>query len=147
MYFCRPLTHFWLPWAHFWHPWAHFWLTFSIFWLTFTLSWSLFPYFYVFSIKMSCEIIFLHNFYPILHNSYPILEIFFCFANHSCSTPAALLQRSCSSPAVSNFRFFCCFANHYTSHTIGCTPTSLGPGAEPLPQATEIHAKSMKSRG
>ena len=28
-----------------------------------------------------------------------------------------------------------------TSHTIRCTQTSLGPGAELLPQATEIDAE------
>ena len=30
--------------------------------------------------------------------------------------------------------------NFMTSHTITCTQTSLGPGAELLPQATEIDA-------
>ena len=47
---------FWHHWAYFWLPLAHFWLTFGVLWLTFTVSWSLFPYFYVFSTKMSCKI-------------------------------------------------------------------------------------------
>ena len=67
--FWLPLAPFWLPWVSFWHHWAyfwlplaHFWLTFGVLWLTFIVSWSLFPYFYVFSTKMSCKIQFLHNF-------------------------------------------------------------------------------------
>ena len=60
--FWLPLALFWLPLAPFRLPLAHFWLTFGVFWLTFIVSWSLFPYFYVFSTKMSCEIICLHNF-------------------------------------------------------------------------------------
>ena len=59
--FWLPLVHFWFPLAHFWLPLAHFWLTFGVFWLTFTVSWSLFSYFYVFSTKMTCKIIFLYN--------------------------------------------------------------------------------------
>ena len=99
--FCLPWAPFWHPWAHFWHPWAHFWLTFSIFWLTFTVSWSLFSYFYIFSIKMSCELVFLHNFYSIFDfyvvlQTTTVLRIPAAVLQHSCSSPAAFLQHSCS---------------------------------------------------
>ena len=118
--FWLPLAPFWLPlaafWRHlvsFWHPLAHFWLiltsfwlTFDVFWLTFSVSWSLFSHFYVFSIKMSCELVFLHNFYSIF-DFYVVLQTTTvlrsspaAFLQHSCSIPAAVLQHSCSSPAA-----------------------------------------------
>ena len=63
--FGLPLAHFWLPLAHFWLTLAHFWFTLPPFWLTFAtlwlilaVSWSHLLYFYVFSMKMSCKIVF-----------------------------------------------------------------------------------------
>ena len=85
--FWFPLAHFWLPLAHFWLPLAHFWLPLAPFWLTFGVPWLTFgalsftfahpginfltfavscrhfPYFFEFSMKISCQIWFLHNFF------------------------------------------------------------------------------------
>ena len=87
MHFGRPLAHFWLPLAHFWRPLAPFWLPLAPLWLpfgsllvpfgsllvalgsllvtlaldflTFGASWCHFLYFYIFSIKTLCKLIFL----------------------------------------------------------------------------------------
>ena len=78
--FWLPLAHFWLPLAHFWLPLAPFWLTFGVPWLTFgALSFTFahpgihfltfavscphFSYLFEFSMKISCKIWFLHNFF------------------------------------------------------------------------------------
>ena len=101
--FWLPLVPFWHHRAHFWLPLAHFWLTFGVFWLTFIVSWSLFSYFYVFSSKMSCEIVFLHNFCSIF-DFYVVLQPF-------------------------------------------SVRTLSGPGAELLPQATEIRPRAEGTLG
>ena len=79
-HFWSPLAHFWLPLAHFWPPLAPFWLTFGVPWLTFgALSFTFahpvlnfltfavscrnFSYLFEFSMKISCKIWFLHNFF------------------------------------------------------------------------------------
>ena len=76
MHFGRPLAHLWLPFRSPWLPFGSLWLTFGSLWLTFgslclpvgslLVSFGsllvspgfIFSYFCVFSLKMSCKIVF-----------------------------------------------------------------------------------------